>query len=137
MRVFLDTNIIIDLLDNSREGFMSAALIFEAAKEGFLDVCVSSQSITDCAYIARKKPLDIFQSAISRILPFVDVLPLTRDHLAKASTSRCPNFEDAALIACAEESLCDVIITSNTKHFKDFTFIKVHTPKEFVRLIEG
>ncbi len=137
MRVFLDTNIIIDLLDNSREGFMSAALIFEAAKEGFLDVCVSSQSITDCAYIARKKPLDVFQSAISRILPFVDVLPLTRDHLAKASTSSCPNFEDAALIACAEESLCDVIITSNTKHFKDFSFIKVHTPKEFVRLIEG
>ncbi len=137
MRVFLDTNIIIDLLDNSREGFMSAALIFEAAKEGYLDVCVSSHSITDCAYIARKKPLDIFQYAISRILPFVDVLPLTRDHLAKASTSSCPDFEDAALIACAEENLCDVIITSNTKHFKDFTFIKVHTPKEFVRLMEG
>ena len=116
---------------------MSAALIFEAAKEGFLDVCVSSQSITDCAYIARKKPLDVFQSAISRILPFVDVLPLTKDHLATASTSSCPDFEDAALIACAEESLCDVIITSNTKHFKDFTFIKVHTSKEFVSLVKG
>lgn len=137
MRVFLDTNIIIDLLDNSRKGCMSAALIFEAAKEGFLDVCVSAQSITDCAYIARKKPLVVFRSAISRILPFVDVLPLTKDHLAKASSASCPDFEEAALIACAEENLCDVIITSNTKHFKDFTFIKVHTPKEFVRLVEG
>ena len=137
MRVFLDTNIIIDLLDNSREGFMSAALIFEAAKEGFFFFFVSAQSITDCAYIARKKPLDVFRSAISRILPFVDVLPLTKDHLAKASSASCPDFEDAALIACAEENLCDVIITSNTKHFKDFTFIKVHTPKEFVRLVEG
>ena len=54
MRVFLDTNIIIDLLDNSREGFMSAALIFEAAKEGFLEVCISSQSITDCAKESRQ-----------------------------------------------------------------------------------
>ena len=102
-----------------------------------MDVCLTSQSITECAYIARKKPLDVFQSAISRILPFVDVLPLTKDHLVKASTSSCPDFEDAALIACAEENLCDVIITSNTEHFKDFTFIKVHTPKEFVSLVKG
>ncbi len=137
MRVFLDTNIIIDLLDNSREGFMSAALIFEAAKERLLDVCLSSQSITDCAYIARKKPLAVFQSAIGRILPFVDVLPVTKTNLSKASTSACPDFEDAALIACAEENLCDIIITSNTKHIKSFTTLPVQSPGEFVQLVKG
>ena len=137
MRVFLDTNIIIDLLDNSREGFMSAALIFEAAKGGLLDVCLSSQSITDCSYIARKKPLTIFQAAIGRIMPFIDVLPLTKSNLSKAVASNCPDFEDAALIACAEENLCDIIITSNTKHIKPFTTLQVQTPKEFVQLVSG
>lgn len=137
MRVFLDTNIIIDLLDNSREGFMSAALVFEAAKEGFLDVCLSSQSITDCSYIARKKPLAVFQAAIGRILPFVDILPLTKDNLFKAASSDCPDFEDAALIACAEKNLCDIFLTSNTKHIKPFTTLPVQSPKEFVQLVKG
>ena len=132
MRVFLDTNIIIDLLDNSREGFMSAALIFEAAKEGLLDVCLSSQSITDCAYIARKKPLAVFQSAIGRILPFVDVLPVTKTNLSKATTSACPDFEDALQIAAAEADACDVIVTHDKRHFQGHTVLPIYTPEEFL-----
>ena len=137
MRVFVDTNILIDLFDSSREGFMSAAMVFEAAKEGVLDLCISSQSITDCAYIARKKPVDVFKKAIERILPFMDVLPLTKAHISKALASACPDFEDAALIACVEENLCDVILTSNTKHIRQFTSLTVHSPKEFVQIANG
>ncbi len=134
MRVFLDTNILVDLLDDSRENHMQAALVFEAAKEGCLDACISAQSITDCAYIARKKPSGVFKDAIKMILPFVDILPLDKDHLSKAISSPCQDFEDAALAACAEENLCDVILTSNSSHFKPFTSLLVHTPGEFVQL---
>ena len=134
MRVFLDTNILVDLLDSSRENFMQAAIVFEAAKEGCLEICISSQSITDCAYIARKKPSGVFRAAIKRVLPFVDVLPLTKDHLSKALSSPCQDLEDAALAACAEDNLCDVILTSNVSHFKPYTDLIVHAPKEFVQL---
>ena len=134
MRIFLDTNILVDLLDNSRENHMQAALVFEAAKEGYLDICISVQSITDCAYIARKKPSGVFKNAIKMILPFVDILPLSKDHLSKAISSPCQDFEDAALATCAEENLCDVILTSNAAHFNPFTSLLVHTPGEFVQL---
>ncbi len=137
MRVFLDTNILVDLFDNTRERFRDAALVFEGAKEGFLDVCISSQSITDCAYIARKKPYKVFRSAIKRVLPFVDVIPITKEHLTKATKSDCPDLEDAALIACAEDALCDVILTSNVGHFKPYTSLIVHSPEEFVRIIKS
>ena len=135
MRVFIDTNILIDLLDSSRDCFYEAATVFEAAKEGFLDVCISSQSITDCAYIARKKPARVFKEAIGRLLPFVDVVPIGKEHLVKAASSQCPDFEDAALIACAEGSLCDLILTSNATHFRPYTILSVQTPKEFVQRI--
>ena len=134
MRVFLDTNILVDLLDSSRENHMQAAIVFEAAKEDMLDVCISTQSITDCAYIARKKPAEVYRNAIRKILPFIEVLPLTRDQLSKAVLSQCPDFEDAVLTACAEENLCEVILTSNTDHFKPFTSLLVQTPREFVQL---
>lgn len=136
MRVFLDTNILVDLLDSSRENFMQAATVFEAAKEGLLDVSISSQSITDCAYIARKTPPEAFSAALKRILPFVEILPLTKEHLSKALSSPCQDLEDAALIACAEDNLCDVIITSNARHFKPYTDLIVHTPGEFVRMCD-
>lgn len=136
MRIFLDTNILIDLLDNTRQGFMEAALVFEGAKEGVLDVCLSSQSITDCAYISRKKPAAVFKDAIGRILPFIDVLPLTKEHLSKAVAGSCPDFEDGALIACAEDSLCDIIVTGNVRHFQDYTLLTVLSPKEFVKRCE-
>ncbi len=136
MRVFVDTNILLDLLDSSRDNYMQAALVFEAAKEGYLDVCISSQSITDCAYISRKKPSDAFRTALKRILPFVEILPLTKDHLSKALSSPCPDLEDAALTACAENNLCEVILTSNVSHFKPYTDLIVHTPQEFVRLCD-
>jgi len=87
--------------------------------------------------IARKKPLAVFQAAIGRILPFVDILPLTKDNLFKAASSDCPDFEDAALIACAEKNLCDIFLTSNTKHIKPFTTLPVQSPKEFVQLVKG
>jgi len=137
MRVFVDTNILVDLFDNTRDGFMCAAILFEAAKEGYLDVCVSSQSITDCAYIARKKPLNVFKEAIRRVLPFIEILPLTKTHLSKSLASDCPDFEDAALIACAEENFCDLIITSNTRHIKPFTSARVLSPREFVTLVKS
>lgn len=135
MRVFVDTNVLVDLLDNSRECFIQSATIFEAAKEGYLDVCISSQSVTDCAYIARKKPQGIFKNAICRILPFVDVLPIKKEHLSMAVSSACPDFEDAAQIACAEDSLCEVIVTSNIAHFSPYTILTVLSPKEFVKKV--
>lgn len=136
MRVFLDTNVLVDLLDSSRENFMQAAIVFEAAKEGCLEVCISSQSITDCAYIARKKPSDVFRAALKRILPFVEILPVTKDHLSKALSSPCQDLKDAALAACAEDNLCEAIITSNVQHFKPHTNLIVHTPGEFVRMCD-
>ena len=135
MKIFLDTNILVDLLDNSRQNFLEAATVFEAAKEGILDVCLSSQSITDCAYIARKKPAGVYRAAMSRIMPFVDIVPVTKEHIAEAVSSACPDFEDAALIACAEDNLCDIILTANVSHFKPFTIMNVQSPEEFVEMV--
>ena len=43
-----------------------------------------------------------------------------------------PDFEDSLQIMCAEEKLCDVIVTDNAGHFRDFTDIPVLTPADFL-----
>ena len=45
---------------------------------------------------------------------------------------KSPDFEDSLQIMCAEEKGCDVILTNNVTHFRDYTDIPVLTPAEFL-----
>jgi PIN domain. len=44
------------------------------------------------------------------------------------------NFQDALILAVAEEHHCTRFVTWNTKHFVDRTYLSVQTPKEFLGL---
>ena len=44
------------------------------------------------------------------------------------------NFQDAIILAVAEQHQCTGFVTWNTKHFIDRTYLIVQTPKEFVQL---
>ena len=53
--VFVDTNVILDVLLQN-EGFWQDSLkIFQAAELGQIRACVSASSMTDVFYVARKK----------------------------------------------------------------------------------
>ena len=53
MRVFLDTNVIIDLIQR-RVGYDDAALIMQKAENGEYSLFTSSLSMVNVAYILRK-----------------------------------------------------------------------------------
>ena len=44
------------------------------------------------------------------------------------------NFQDAMILAVAEQHHCTGFVTWNTKHFIDRTYLNVQTPKEFLDL---
>ena len=44
------------------------------------------------------------------------------------------NFQDALILAVAEEHHCTRFVTWNTKHFVDRTYLSVQTPKAFLGL---
>jgi predicted nucleic acid-binding protein len=44
------------------------------------------------------------------------------------------NFQDAVILAVAEQHQCTRFVTWNTKHFIDRTYLVVQTPKEFLEL---
>lgn len=57
MKVFLDTNVVLDYL-LEREGFLSdAERLFESAYSAHIQLCISSLSVANIAYIARKEYL--------------------------------------------------------------------------------
>ena len=52
-RVFFDTNIMLDLIQE-RPGYDAAARILQKQENGELEVCMSTLAIADIAYVLRK-----------------------------------------------------------------------------------
>lgn len=136
MKVFLDTNILIDFLSD-RGAFTKYAteiFLFSAPKK----VCLhsSTHAIATTYYILKKftdekslrlKLLDLTQ--------MIEVLDVTRAQLKKALISDFSDFEDTLQIFNAESiSGVDYIVTRNLKYFKDSP-IPAIAPDEFMELL--
>ena len=133
MKIYLDTNILLDLVLD-RAGADAARMIVAISRENaWLRLYASYLSMANIAYILRKNGMDAVKSCLSGLYKFCEVLPMNDVQLMTAVRNcDCPDFEDALQIMCAEEKGCDVIITANTAHFRNYTDIPVLSPAEFL-----
>ena len=133
MKIFLDTNILLDLVLD-RAGAPDARKIVDIGKDNsWVKLCVSYLSMANIAYVLRKRPTEEIKDCLTRLYKLVDILPMNDMQLMTAIRNcDCPDFEDALQIMCAEEKGCDVIITSNISHFRPYTDIPVFSPAEFL-----
>lgn len=117
MKVFLDTNIILDLL-LERDGYEDSAIIFQMQDEGKLKICLSLLTMVNVAYIYKKTVGNKMTVANLKYLSaLVEVLPMDGEQLQKAIMMEGKDFEDILQCVCAAEGGCDYLITRNAKHF--------------------
>ena len=128
-KIFLDTNVILDLLIPGREGKDAAQGLLDL-REAYPDrirLHLSFLSVADIAYVLRKHlPASEIKATLQALLKTCQAIGMTDLFLHDA------DFEDALQIACAETDFCDFILTSNTRHFQGYTRIPVMTPAEFL-----
>lgn len=139
MKVFLDTNILLDLL-LERDGYVSCGRIFELQEGGKLSICVSVLTMINVAYVYRKTVgQDMATVNLKFLSTMVEVLPMDSDMLQRAIYLKGRDFEDLLQAVCASKGLCDVIITRNTKDYSikkglcaDASLPRVCTPWQFL-----
>lgn len=137
MKAFLDTNIILDILMESRESHVDSASILQVADAGHIATVISTQSILDAYYVSvdvAKTSPDDFKAALNEILSVTKVDAIDEQAIRAAIRSRNNDLEDAAQIACADAAGCDCIISSDKKMRRD-SHIKVYTPAEFCDML--
>ena len=133
MKLFLDTNVLLDILMEKRPNHMDSATILRIVEKGVATAVLTTQSIIDASYVysqREKQSLNQFIEAIDAIMGIVEVEAITEKNISAAMRMPFNDFEDAAQIACSEMAGCDIIITSDHK-FKEYTFAPVYTPKSF------
>ena len=132
MKLFLDTNILLDIVSH-RSGETSARIILERCLGPMDRVCISYLSLADMSYILRKHySTEDLRSILRELSTNMKVLPGLDQHYYDSQKISGEDIEDCLQILCAEYEKCDVIITRNVKDFKDNTLIPVLSPDEFL-----
>lgn len=135
MKLFLDTNVIVDLLENRKPWVQDVMVLFQLAVEKKVELFVSDLTIVNIAYITRKSyPVDQLYDALVRLRKFVTIAGTGSTVINKAIDSRYNDFEDAVQYFAAKGENVDYIITRNAKDFS-FSSIPVLSLGEFLDLI--
>lgn len=132
MRLLIDGNIILDVLQNREPHVRDSAKIWKLCETGQAEGFVSGLTFSNLVYIMRKemtpeKINEVFKS-LGLIFRFTD---LTVSDLVKAAEMQWDDFENALQAAAAERIHADRIITRNVRDFMN-SKIPAITPTKFL-----
>ena len=133
-KVFLDTNILLDILLKRDPFYADAAQIWLKIESREMQGLVSLQSLGTIFYLVQKRTdADTARRAvhtICRVLQVVDS-PGQAGHMALQS--HMTDFEDALQYAIATLAAADCLVTRNTSDFPKRGKVPVLTPEEFLK----
>jgi predicted nucleic acid-binding protein len=131
-KVFVDTDICIDLLSGRQPFNASAEILFSLADVNKLALFVSSLSFSNIDYVLRSQYSGAHsRQIIARFKTLVNVLSVGSHTIDLAIASEFNDFEDAIQYACALENNIPVIVTRNHKDFKKSRVLVV-SPETFL-----
>ena len=130
MRIMLDTNIVIDILEKREPFFANSYLVLLNALENGVLCMMPVSAATDIAYILRKSG-DV-KDKLQKLSYMISLTDVTADDFNEAVKSDMPDFEDALLAACAKRNKADCLVTRNAKDFAKSP-VRAITPKQFLK----
>lgn len=132
MKVFVDTNVILDVALKRAEFFEHSRLILDLGWTGKLSLATTSVSVVNAQHIIERYGSKIAGvSAVIQIVEIFEILNSDKPIIQKALASEPLDFEDAAQYFSAKAAGCEVIISRDKEGFKAFD-IPCFTPKEFL-----
>ena len=135
MKIFLDTNIIIDLVSGRKPFCQDAGILFQIGKNKQYDLLVSDLTIINTAYTLHRLHYakDDIYDILTSLLSLLTITTMGRNVINRSIQNRGKDFEDDAQYFSALDAGADYIITRNKKDFPiDNTVL---TPQEFFKLM--
>lgn len=136
-KVFLDTNILLDVLCGSRPSSEASLRIFQAIRFGLLEGSLTTQSILDASYILSRTaqvPAEVFGKKILSLMQFINIESIHCLELKEALLRHGEDLEDDAQFAHARFEGCDAVISSDRRlrERRGSPQLPVYSPEEFL-----
>ena len=133
-RIFVDTNIVIDLLAKREKFYEAAQELFSKSDSKEIELYISALTIANTHYLlANTFKADDVRKNLNKFKLLVKVLPIDDKILELALASDFKDFEDAVQYHTALENNIDIILTRNKKDFKN-AVLPILTAKEYLEL---
>lgn len=131
-RIFLDTNVILDLLGERDPFYEEAAKLATLADNGKITLVVSPLSFATVNYILSKyESPQIAREKLRKFKILCELCNLDESIVDKGLNSSFTDFEDSLQYFSAVASDCKIIISRNSKDFKN-SLIPVMTAAEYL-----
>lgn len=129
LKIYIDTNIYINSIENRDNNISKKVLFFLKNTDTIL--YINDISIINIHYITRKTThRDEIEEKLKVILEEHELVSIDKYIIKNSFDSDFKDFEDAIQYFCAKKVNADLIITDNTKDFKN-SDIKILSAKEF------
>jgi len=135
MKVFCDTNVLLDVLARREPFYASSAAVWTLAETGRIEAFVSVISYPNVYYIMRR--LGDRRAAKKALMALRDLFqPVALDEavLNRAIDAGFRDFEDAVQLFSALRAGADCLLTRNPRHYPTAD-IPVQTPREFLAIL--
>lgn len=130
-KLFLDTNVVVDLLGEREPFYDVAARIASMADKGRIQLIVSALTYSTVFYLlSRFEDKEQVKEKIRKFKVIAQTVELTDQIIEKGLASKFVDFEDALQYYCALQKDSNMLITRNVKDFKE-SDIPVLTPEEY------
>jgi len=132
--VFVDTDVVLDLLSKRDPFYDHAALLFSKADNGGLKLAVSALTFANLNYIlSRQYSANDARKKLFKFKTLVNVLSVTDKSIELALSSDFKDFEDAIQYFTAIENGVEILLTRNLKDYKPAA-ITVMTAEQFLSI---
>ena len=135
-KLFVDTNIVIDLLARREPFYVEAAELFSLADKRHVELSISSLTIANTSYaLLRQMDSNRAKSVLRKLRLILKVLPLDDKIIGLALNDESfSDFEDGLQYFTAIEYEQELIITRNLKDFKS-SKLPTMTAKQFIETL--
>lgn len=131
-KVFVDTEVILDLLARRIPHFHFSAVLFTFAEMKKLELYTTPLIIANTFYILRKQlGNESAKNALRKLRILLHIIDSTESIIDKALNSDFSDFEDAIQYYTALEYGIPVILTRNIRDYKKASIV-VQTPESYL-----
>lgn len=134
-KIFIDTNIVIDLLSRREPFYEEAAHLFSLADKKNIELSISSLTVANTSYtLLRQTNSTSAKEILRKLRLIINILPLDDKIIGIAlNDNSFDDFEDGLQYFTAIENSQDLIITRNLKDFKN-SALPVMTARQFLEM---
>lgn len=138
MKVLVDTNVLLDILEEREEFLPESSAVIQLALEGKIDCIFSAGAVTDVYYIVNRflrNPVRA-REAITILSSLVRICDTSAKDIAAALILNISDFEDAVSAAAALREKAEYIVTRNLRDFQNSP-VPALSPAEFLQKYGG